>query len=113
MINWTEVIISICTLLITSVLVPFVFKTYKSNVSREKQEAIEYWTETAVRWAKQWLQTEEGQVKKKAVKDYLEVKLEELDIDLSLEDLDMIIEAVYERVKKEAEFVELTAPLAE
>lgn len=101
MINWTEVIISICSLLITSVLVPFIFKKYKANVSQKNQETIEYWTETAVRWAKQWLQTEEGQVKKKAVKDYLEVKMEELNIELSLEDLDKIIEAVYERVKKE------------
>lgn len=116
MINWTEVVISICTLLITSVLVPFVFKTYKQNVSREKQETIEYWTDTAVRWAKQWMQTEEGQAKKKAVRDYLEVKLEQLGIELSLEDLDMIIEAVYERVKKEAEYIELaelTAPPTE
>ena len=61
MVNWTEVIISLCTLIITGVLVPLVtakWKTAKAEMSKEKQETIMYWTEVSVRWAKQWMQSE-------------------------------------------------------
>lgn len=102
MINWTEVIIAICTTLITAVIVPIAFDLYKTKISKEKRATIEHWTEVGVRWAKQWMQTEEGKEKKKAVMDYLEVKMEELGIAIDQEDLDKIIEAVYERVKEES-----------
>lgn len=103
-IDWTEIIIAICTVLITGVLVPLiraVWRQKKSEMTQEQQEAVQYWTEIGVRWAKQWLQTESGEKKKAEVMVYVSDKLMELGIKVSAADLDKIIEAVYERVKKE------------
>ena len=60
-INWAEVIIGVCSIVITGVIVPFVnakWKIAKAEMSQETQETILYWTEVSVRWAKQWLQSE-------------------------------------------------------
>jgi len=97
MINWTEVIISICSIVLTGILIPLL----KAKIDESKQEKIIYWTEIAVRWAKQYMSSEEGEKKKEKVLEYLSSKLTELGIKLSLEDIDMIIEAVYEQVKSE------------
>lgn len=104
MINWTEVIISLCTLIITGVIVPLVtakWKTAKAEMSKEKQETIMYWTEVSVRWAKQWLASEPGEKKKAEVLQFVSNKLQELKINVSADELDKIIECVYEQVKKE------------
>lgn len=103
-IDWTEVIIGVCGIIITGVLVPWInAKTQqaKSKLSKEQQAEIEYWTEVGVRWAKQWLQSETGEKKKAEVMVYVSDKLHELGIDVSAADLDKIIESIYERVKKE------------
>jgi hypothetical protein len=104
MVNWTEVIISLCTLIITGVIVPLVtakWKIAKSEMSKETQETILYWTEVSVRWAKQWLASEPGEKKKAEVLQFVSSKLQELKINVSADELDKIIEAVYEQVKKE------------
>ena len=104
MINWTEVIISLCTLIITGVLVPLVtakWKIAKSEMSKETQETILYWTEVSVRWAKQWLASEPGEKKKAEVLQFVSNKLRELKINVSADELDKIIECDYEQVKKE------------
>lgn len=104
MINWTEVIISLCTLLITGVLVPLIttkWKVAKANMSQSTQDTIEYWVEVGVRWAKQWLYSETGEKKKAEVLEFTSAKLRELKIDVSASELDKIIEAVYEQVKAE------------
>ena len=105
MINWTEVIIGVCSIIITGVIVPFVtakWKIAKSEMSKEKQETVLYWTEVSVRWAKQWLQSETGEKKKEEVLRFVSGKLQELKIDVSADELDKIIESVYEQVKKES-----------
>lgn len=104
MVNWTEVIISLCTLIITGVVVPLVtakWKIAKSEMSKEKQETIMYWTEVSVRWAKQWLASAPGEKKKAEVLQFVSNKLQELKINVSADELDKIIECVYEQVKKE------------
>ena len=104
MVNWTEVIIGVCSIIITGVIVPFVtakWKIAKSEMSKEKQETVLYWTEVSVRWAKQWLQSETGEKKKEEVLRFVSGKLQELKIDVSADELDKIIESVYEQVKKE------------
>ena len=103
-IDWTEVIIGICTVIITGVLVPLIRTSWlqkKSEMTQEQQETIQYWTEIGVRWAKQWLSSETGEKKKAEVMVYVSDKLTELGIAVSDADLDKIIEAVYESVKKE------------
>lgn len=104
MINWTEVIISVCSILITGVLIPFLttkWKNAKEEMSQATQETIEYWVEVGVRWAKQWLQSETGEKKKAEVLSFVSEKLKELKINVSADELDKIIEAVYEQVKTE------------
>ncbi|MDD7533026.1 MAG: phage holin, LLH family, partial [Treponema sp.] len=60
-------------------------------------------TETAVRWAKQWLDTATGAEKKEEVLRYLEEKTSELGLNITADDIDKAIEAAYEKVKKETE----------
>ena len=103
-INWTEVVISLCALIITGVLIPCIkaiIKNEKASLSQKTQDTIEYWVETSVRWAKQWLQSETGETKKQEVLSYVSSKLQELSIKVSEEDLDKLIECVYEQVKSE------------
>lgn len=59
--------------------------------------------DTAVRWAKQWLDTASGAEKKEEVLRYLERKVSELGLNVSAEDMDKALEAAYEKVKKESE----------
>lgn len=104
MIDWTEVIISLCSLVITGILIPLIttrWKEAKAEMSKSTQETIEYWTEIGVRYAKQWLSTESGEKKKEAVLDFVSDKLKELKINVSPSELEKVIEAVYEKVKKE------------
>ena len=56
-----------------------------------------------MRWAKQWLWSESGQKKKAEVTDFLNKKLAELNLNMTAEDIDKIIEAIYEKVKAESE----------
>ena len=103
-INWTEIIMSICAILVTGVFVPCLrafIKNEKATMSKQTQETIEYWVEIGVRWAKQWLQSDTGEEKKAAVFDYLVDKFVELGIDVTEDDLDKLIEYVYEQVKAE------------
>ena len=59
--------------------------------------------DTAVRWAKQWLDTATGEEKKEEVLRYLEEKTSELGLNITADDIDKAIEAAYEKVKKETE----------
>lgn len=101
-INWTEVVIGLCSIIITGVLVPFIRSMYKAKLTESQQKTVESIVETAVRWAKQWLQSEEGAEKKRQVYEYVDRKLTEAKIDMTAEDIDKMIEAIYEKVKKEA-----------
>lgn len=104
MIDWTEVIIAICSIVITGVLIPLINnlrKDAKNKLTESQVQTVDYWTEVSVRWAKQWLQSETGEVKKREVLDFLTGKMNSLGIDIEAEDLDKLIEAVYERVKAE------------
>lgn len=52
-INWAEVIIGVCSIVITGVIVPFVnakWKIAKAEMSQETQKTILYWTEVSDRW---------------------------------------------------------------
>ena len=103
-INWTEVVISLCALIITGVFVPCIkaiIRNEKASLSQKTQDTIEYWVETGVRWAKQWLQSESGEKKKEEVLAYTSNKLTELGIKVSKDDLDKLVESVYEQVKTE------------
>lgn len=105
MINWPQVIFYVCVVLAIGVVIPLLFalwRFFKSKLTKEQQDTVNYWVAIGVRWAKQWLQDESGPVKKSQVMKYVSSKLESLGIKVSQDDLSKIIEAVYEQVKKES-----------
>lgn len=75
----------------------------KRQLSEAEYKQLSDITETAVRWAKQWLDTASGAEKKEEVLRYLERKVSELGLNVSAEDMDKALEAAYEKVKKEPE----------
>ena len=75
----------------------------KRQLSEEEYKQLNDITETAVRWAKQWLDTKTGAEKKEEVLRYLERKTSELGLNITADDIDKAIEAAYEKVKKETE----------
>ena len=75
----------------------------KRQLSEEEYKQLNDITETAVRWAKQWLDTATGEEKKEEVLRYLEEKTAELGLNITADDIDKAIEAAYEKVKKETE----------
>ena len=75
----------------------------KRQLSEAEYKQLNDITETAVRWAKQWLDTATGEEKKEEVLRYLEEKTAELGLNITVEDIDKAIEAAYEKVKKETE----------
>lgn len=104
MVDWTDIIIGICSILITGILIPLVRAAWKSSqtkLTKEEQEIVESIVETGVRWAKQFLASETGEKKKAEVLNYVSDKLNELNIKVSADDIDKMIESIYEQVKKE------------
>ncbi len=75
----------------------------KRQLSEEEQKQLLDTADTAVRWAKQWLDTKTGAEKKEEVLKYLEKKSTELGLKVTADDLDKALEAAYEKVKKESE----------
>lgn len=107
-IDFTELIIGICSLVITAVIIPLVRAAInklkieaETKLSKEEREIIYEVAETAVRWAKQWLQSESGEMKKAQVMAFLITYLEKVGIKTDAEYLDKIVEGIYEQVKNE------------
>ena len=75
----------------------------KRQLSEEEYKQLNDITETAVRWAKQWLDTKTGAEKKQEVLRYLEEKTAEIGLNVTADDMDKALEAAYEKVKKESE----------
>ena len=75
----------------------------KRQLAEAEYKQLNDITETAVRWAKQWLDTKTGAEKKEEVLRYLESKTSELGLNVTAEDMDKAIEAAYEKIKKESE----------
>ena len=80
----------------------------KRQLSEEEYKQLLDTADTAVRWAKQWLDTATGAEKKEEVLRYLEEKTSELGLNVSAEDIDKALEAAYEKVRKESEGKQIT-----
>ena len=73
----------------------------KNKLGEDEYNSLMKWTETAVRWARQWMKTATGSEKKEEVMLYVIKKADELGLCVDEEDVDKMIEAVYDKVKKE------------
>ena len=83
----------------TFVIVPAIQDWRQTKLTAEQQKQLTFWVETGVLWAKQWLQSETGVQKKAQVTDWVRLKVNELGLPFSDEDIDKCIEAVYSSVK--------------
>lgn len=108
MINWTEVIIACIGIVITGILIPVAKAFYNkvkteidTNLEENQRQLIYEIVEVFVRWAKQWLQDETGEFKKQEVLKKCVEYLNKIGIDVDVEYLDCLIEAIYEQVKNE------------
>lgn len=89
------VLVGLCTY----VVVPAI-KDWRNNKLNESQrEQLTFWVETAVLWAKQWLQSKSGAEKKAEVMKYVMAKVDELGLPFTEDDVDKAIEAIYSTVK--------------
>lgn len=95
----SEMIVQIASIFITLVGVAFTYillPLLKSKLSIEKQKHIEYWVRFAVGAAEQIFKgTNMGKMKKEYVIKFLEKK----NIDLTIEELDILIEAIVNQIK--------------
>lgn len=82
-------IISIIGALITAYVIPWI----KTKISAQDMETITFWVRFAVRCADQLFAPEEWQQKKKYVMSYVVDMARKLKIDLTEQDLNILIEA--------------------
>ena len=75
----------------------------EKNTKAEDYKALLELTETAVRFARQWMQTNTGDEKKEEVLRYLRKKIQALGLDVDEEDIDKAIEGMYDKIKHEKE----------
>lgn len=108
MVDWTEIIVSVCTLVFTGILIPIAkslinkVKVEIETTLNEQDEKLVYEiVETSVRWARQWLQSETGEKKKEEVLKYVSERLNALGIEVDADYLDKLIESVYDAIKSE------------
>lgn len=108
-------LITITALIIIALAALLVFMPVR-ELTKTKLEDADYKTllelaETAVRWARQWMQTSTGEEKKAEVAGYLLEKTMALGLNVNEEDIDKAIEAVYDKIKNEAAKVKNQPPL--
>lgn len=88
-------LIMIITVVITSVVIPFV----RSKIGEDKWNKLQDLADYAVRCAEQKYTPEQWQEKKHYVYGYILRKAEEYGMSLSEEDIDVLVEGVVNAVK--------------
>lgn len=91
-----KAIITIISVLITSVVIPFI----KAKVDSEKLDKIKSYTRIAVESAEKLFTVDEWAQKKQYAIDYVSDKCNEFGIDLSADDISILIESLVYEVKK-------------
>ena len=81
--------------MITSVVIPYI----KEKIGENKYDTIKRYIIYAVRCAEQVYTPEQWQEKKAYVMAYISRKAEELGINMTAEDLDILIEGIVNEVK--------------
>lgn len=83
-------VVSIACALITAYLVPYI----KGHISQADFERVSKWVEVAVMCADQIYNTEEFQKKKIYVFTYIKDLLKRINIEMSNDDIDVLIESI-------------------
>lgn len=91
-------LISIISALITAFVIPYI----RSKVSKEKLDQVDYYTKIAVKCAEQIYSQEQWKEKKEYVMEYVrKMCFEVLNINITYDQLDTIVEGIVYSVKKE------------
>ena len=94
-----KAVIAVVSVLITSVVIPYI----KGKIGENKYNEIKYYVEYAVRCAEQLYTPEQWKEKKEYVKAYIVRKASEFGLNMTEEDLDILIEGVVNEVKHNKE----------
>ena len=86
--------------LITAVVVPYV----KGKIGEDKYKEIKFYVEYAVRCAEQLYTPEQWAEKKKYVMQYILSKAKDLGIEMTEEDLNVLVEGIVNEVKHSKEY---------
>ena len=81
--------------LITTVVIPYI----KGKVGENKYNEIKFYIEYAVRCAEQLYTPEQWDEKKKYVMNYILTKANELGVEMTEEDLNVLVEGIVNEVK--------------
>ena len=90
-----KAIVAVVSVLITSVVITYI----KGKIGENKYNEIKYYVEYAVRCAEQIYTPEQWQEKKAYVKEYIICKAKEFGIDMTEEDINVLIEGIVNEVK--------------
>ena len=90
-----KAVVAVLSVLITSVVIPYI----KGKIGENKYNEIKYYVEYAVRCAEQIYTPEQWQEKKAYVKEYIIRKAKEFGIDMTEEDINVLIEGIVNEVK--------------
>lgn len=90
-----KAVVAVLSVLITSVIIPYI----KGKIGENKYNEIKKYVEYAVRCAEQIYTPEQWQEKKAYVKAYIIRKAAEFGIDMTEEDIDILIEGIVNEVK--------------
>jgi len=94
-----KLIIPVISLILTAFVVPWI----KSKISTEKLSELQKYTEIAVRCAEQIYTPEEWKEKKIYVMNYITQKVNEIGIEATQEDINLMVEGIVNLVKKNKE----------
>ena len=90
-----KAVVAVLSVLITSVVIPYI----KEKIGEGKYNESKYYVEYAVRCAEQLYTPEQWEEKKKYVMTYIVRKAEELGINMTTEDLNILVEGIVNEVK--------------
>lgn len=88
-------VVTVSTILVVRYLIPYLSTKIKESKYADLLDYVEY----AVRWAKQTLKDNED--KKEQVIAKVIAYVQQKGLNVSFEEVDMLIEAIYETIKKE------------
>ena len=90
-----KAVVAILSVVVTTVIVPYI----KQRLGDDKYAELTNYVEWAVRCAEQIYTPDQWVEKKEYVKYYIVAKAKEMNIALTLEDIDVLIEGVVNLVK--------------
>lgn len=91
-----KAVLTIAIALVTGVVIPWI----RNKIGADKFAKLEEYTDLAVRTAEMIFTIEEWKEKKEYVLEYVSGKAKEIGLDMSAEDINVLIEGIVNEVKR-------------